>query len=123
MSIKILEIEFGTKNPEKSKHFYEVILGVEPTINQSELKVFNLKDNAVDFNLSTHLPPQHMCTTFITDQLDELMTRLNAAQIDFSPPKPSHLGMLTIQLRDPDGYLIRINQATAESPVWLRNSI
>lgn len=120
MKIRIQEIELGTNDPGKSKLFYSSILGLETTVDQSGLKVFNSGVTGVDFNTSTHFPYNTTVTSFLTDDLQTVIDNLSSKGIVFSGPKKSHLGMTTIEFNDPDGHLIRVNQPTKESPVWLK---
>lgn len=120
MKIRLLEIEFGTDDVQKSTAFYKQILGVEATVSQHALSVFNLKANQIDFNVSKHFSPKEMCTTFLTDNLEEMMVKLKAQNVLFNGPKPTHLGMISIDFKDPDGHLIKVNQATHTSPSWLK---
>lgn len=120
MKIKLLEIEFGSKDLESSNNFYQRIFDSKPAIDQSNLKVFNLKANQIDFNISKHFNSAEICTTFLTDNLEEMMANLRQTKIEFNGPTPSHLGMISIDFRDPDGHLLKVNQATSESPDWLK---
>ena len=83
------------------------------------LKVFRSGIPGVDINVSMHNPTEKIVTSFLTDDLDLIMGRLNAASISFEGPKESHLGMSSIEFRDPDGFLIKVNQPTDKSPSWL----
>lgn len=120
MKIRLQEIEFGTKDQDKSKLFYSSILGLDTSVDQIGLNVFNSGIKGVDFNTSTHFPSKTIVTSFLTDSLQNVIDRLSANGIVFSGPKKSHLGMTTIEFTDPDGYLIRVNQPTEESPTWLK---
>lgn len=119
MKIRLQEIELGTSNPDKSKAFYSGILGLETSIDQQQLKVFHTGVSGIDFNASTHFPVRTAVTSFVTDDLGEIMERLSENGIAFSGPHKSHLGMSSIEFKDPDGYLIRVNQPGSESPSWL----
>ncbi len=120
MKIRLQEIELGTNDLNKTKEFYNSILGLDTSVDQKELKVFNSGVPGVDFNTSTHLPPKAMVTSFLTDNLKEVIDRLSANGIAFSGPQKAHLGMKTIEFNDPDGNLIRVNQPTEASPAWLK---
>ncbi|MEO6902345.1 MAG: VOC family protein [Bacteroidia bacterium] len=120
MKIRLLEIEFGSKDLEKSKLFYNSILGLETSVEQDGLKVFNSGVNGIDFNTSTHFPPKTGVTSFLTNNLQDVIDRLTENNIIFNGPKNSHLGMKTIEFNDLDGYLIKVNQPTVESPSWLK---
>lgn len=120
MKIRLQEIELGASDPDQSKAFYADILGLEISIDQPGLKVFRSGVDGVDFNLSTHVPPQSTVVSFLTDSLGEVMETLNAKSIVFSGPRASHLGMETIEFTDPDGHLVRVNQPTDASPSWLK---
>jgi len=119
MKIRLQEIELGVNDPGKSKLFYNAILGLDILIDQEELKVLDSGIAGVDFNTSTHLSSTTTMISFLTDNLQHVMDRLSANGIVFSGPKKSHLAMTTIEFTDPDGYLIRVNQPTKESPAWL----
>ncbi|MFZ2783726.1 MAG: VOC family protein [Sediminibacterium sp.] len=120
MKIRLQEIELGTNDPDKSKLFYSTILGLETSVDQAGLKVFNSGVTGVDFNMSTHFPTKTTVTSFLTDNLQDVIERLSENGIIFSGPQKSHLGMVSIEFNDPDGYLIRVNQPTEESPTWLK---
>ena len=114
MKIRLQEIEFGATEVGKTKQFYETIFGFETAVDLANLSVFNLVTNAVDFNISTHLPPQTVCISFLTDHLEEVIEKLNANAVIFEGPKPSHLGMTCIAFKDPSGNLVKVNQAGNE---------
>jgi predicted enzyme related to lactoylglutathione lyase len=120
MKIRLQEIEFGANDPNESKLFYNSILGLETSVDQEGLKVFNSGVAGIDFNTSTHFPSKMTVTSFLTDNLQKIIDKLSANDIKFSGPKKSHLGMMTIEFNDPDGYLIKVNQPTEESPAWLK---
>jgi len=120
MKIRLQEIEFGAGSSAKSKGFYHAILGMDPVIDQDRLKVFNSGVAGVDFNISEHQPAKTVVTSFLTDDLQKLMERLQLTGVSFEGPCSSHLGMLSISLQDPDGNNIKINQPTADSPRWLK---
>lgn len=110
MNLKLHELELGSANPEKSKAFYNAILNLNTVVDQQHLKVFDAGTQGLDFNISTHLPPKTLIISFVTDDLQPVIERLKANNIEFTGPKPSHLEMTTIEFKDPDGYLIRVNQ-------------
>jgi len=120
MKIRLQEIELGSNDPEKSKLFYTSILGLKTSVDKEGLKVFKSGSEGIDFNVSTHLPSKTMSISFLTDDLQNIIEVLSAHNIAFDGPKKSHLGMMTIEFNDPDGYLIKINQSTEESPKWLK---
>lgn len=120
MKIRLQEIEFGAGNTDKSKGFYQSVLGLDPVIDQDELKVFNSGVPGVEFNISEQMPAKTVTTSFLTDDLQKLIDRLQLTGILFEGPAASHLGMLSISLQDPDGNFIRINQPTSASPSWLK---
>jgi predicted enzyme related to lactoylglutathione lyase len=119
MKIRLQEIELGTQDPSTTKTFYNSILGLKTTVDQEKLKVFKSGVEGLDFNASTHLPAKVTVISFLTDDLQTVIDRLNAGDVSFDGPKKSHLGMTTIEFKDPDGYLIRVNQPTDASPSWL----
>ncbi|RYG20963.1 MAG: hypothetical protein EOO07_03860 [Chitinophagaceae bacterium] len=120
MNIRLQEIEFGAVDVEKTKKFYETILGFKTAVDQENLTVFPLEAQRIDYNISTHLPAQKNCISFLTDNLDEVIQKLTENAVSFEGPSPSHLGMVSIALNDPNGNRIKINQATESSPTWLK---
>ena len=116
MKIRLQEIEFGSQDPAISKDFYKSILGLDTVVDKENLNVFKSGIAGVDFNTSTHLPVNVTVTSFLTDDLQLIIERLNASGISFDGPKQSHLGMTTIEFKDPDGYLVRVNQPGDTSP-------
>ena len=119
MKIRLQEIELGTQDPNISKNFYNSILGLETVVDEQNLKVFRSGVAGMDFNTSTHLPGKIILTSFLTDDIQAIIERLNASRVPFDGPKKSHLGMIAIEFKDPDGYLIRVNQPSDTSPSWL----
>ncbi len=120
MNIRLQEIEFGSTGVEETKNFYQAIFGIETAVDQPNLTVFNLATNTVDFNISTHLPAQSVCVSFLTDDLQEVIERLTSNSINFEGPNSSHLGMTSIEFKDPTGNKIKVNQRTEASPAWLK---
>lgn len=120
MKIRLHEIELGTSEPEKSKQFYQSTLGLDLSVDQDGLKVFKTGIDGLDFNTSVHLPPKVVVASFITENLQEVIDRLNAMNIPFDGPKNSHLEMLSIEFKDPDGNIIKVNTPTSASPSWLK---
>ncbi|SFG91231.1 VOC family protein [Pedobacter insulae] len=120
MKVRLQEIEFGSNAVEQTKNFYQSIFGMEATVDHQNLTVFTLPTNAIDFNISTHVPAQSMRACFLTDDLQEIMERLTSNSIKFEGPKPSHLGMTSIEFKDPNGNWIRVNQPSQSSPDWLK---
>ena len=96
MKIRLQEIEFGAGNTDKSKGFYQAILGLDPVIDQDQLKVFNSGVAGVDFNISEQQPAKTVVTSFLTDDLEKLIDRLQLTGVLFEGPAASHLGMLSI---------------------------
>ncbi len=120
MKIRLHEIEFGAGNTDKSKGFYQAILGLDPIIDQDQLKVFNSGVAGVDFNITEQQPVNTVTASFLTTDLQKIIDRLQLTGVLFEGPSTSNFGMLSISLQDPDGNLIKINQPTAESPTWLK---
>ena len=120
MKIRLHEIEFGAGNTDKSKGFYQAILGLDPIIDQEQLKVFNSGVAGVDFNITEQQPVNTVTASFLTTDLQKIIDRLQLTGVLFEGPSTSNFGMLSISLQDPDGNLIKINQPTAESPTWLK---
>jgi hypothetical protein len=63
--------------------------------------------------------PGKVAISFLCDDLDHVITVLKQQNIPFSGPEKSHLGMLSVCFKDGNGYTIKINAKTSESPDWL----
>lgn len=120
MKIRLHEIEFGAGNSDKSKGFYQAILGLDPIIDQEQLKVFNSGVAGVDFNISEQQSVNTVTASFLTTDLQKIIDRLQLTGVLFEGPSTAQFGMLSISLQDPDGNFIKINQPTSESPSWLK---
>ncbi|MEJ5996132.1 VOC family protein [Pedobacter sp. Du54] len=120
MKIRLQEIEFGSTDVEKTKQFYQTIFGFNTAVDQENLTVFTLETHTIDYNISTHLPAKATCISFLTDNLEEIIEKLHKNSIPFDGPQPSHLGMKSISFKDPDGNLLKVNEATNSSPEWLK---
>jgi hypothetical protein len=95
-------------------------MGLANSISKNGLNVFESGNQGLDFNTSTHIAAQKTIISFITNNLKELIERLDEHNIPFTGPAESHLGMRSIEFQDPDGILIRINEAGENSPIWLK---
>lgn len=119
MKIRLHEIEFGVKDTAWSASFYSKILGLETSVTLPQLKVFSSGNPGLDFNVSTHIAPNTTVVSFLTDDIQEVIKKLQRENIIFRGPEESHLGMHSIQFTDPDGVLVRVNQIGEDSPEWL----
>lgn len=120
MKIRLFEIEYGVSNPKQTQTFFQDVLGLTTKLDEPQLKVMDAGLPGLDFNCSTHIAAPGVITSFITDDLDAVIQQLQQHNITFTGPRPSHLGMLSIECNSPDGYLIRINAPTEQSPEWLK---
>src|ERR1700712_1901080 len=92
MKIRLHEIEFGTGNTDKSKGFYQAILGLDPIIDQDQLKVFNSGVAGVDFNISEQQPVNTVTASFLTTDLQKIIDRLQLTGVLFEGPATSNFG-------------------------------
>ncbi len=120
MKIRLHEIEFGALDTGKSRGFYQSVLGLDPMIDQDQLTVFNSGVAGVDFNISAHCPEKIVMTSFLTNDLQKLIDRLQLTGVVYEGPVKSHLGMMSVCFQDPDGNIIKVNQPTEDSPSWLK---
>ncbi len=119
MKIRLHEIEFGVRDTARSASFYSNILGLETSVNIPQLKVYSSGSPGVDFNVSTHIAPKTTLISFLTDDIHEVIKKLQREDVIFRGPVESHLGMHSIEFTDPDGVIVRVNQRGKDSPDWL----
>jgi hypothetical protein len=122
MKLSLHEVETGVSNLAEGRAFYSQLLGDTLAVDQPALAVWNAGLPGLDFNLSTHLPAGVVCISFLTSSLDEVIEKLQLMGVDYTPARPSHLGMLSISFRDPAGLLIKVNMPTEASPEWLKQT-
>lgn len=123
MKIKLHEIELGAADLQSTTSFYQSVLGLSLNVDQPQLKVFDPGVASLDLNFSHHLSAGNVMMSFLCDNLDEVMQALQQRDISFEGPVSSHLGMKSISFKDPAGYLVKINEATADSPEWLHKQL
>lgn len=120
MKIRLHEIELGTEAVRESTGFFQSILGLQPTVQQESLTVFDSGTAGLDFNLSNHLPAGTVAVSFFTDDLPAVEQKLQQAGVKYEGPKASHLGMTAIRFQSPEGFTVVVNTAGPASPGWLR---
>ncbi|HEV8079231.1 MAG TPA: VOC family protein [Chitinophagaceae bacterium] len=113
------EIELSVTDIEKSKSFYNTLLGLPIYIDENTLKVFNTIPKKLDVTLSQHFQ-QKTSLSFLTHDLDILIDKLNRQKVNFTGPHDTHLGMTEIVLLDPDENRIAIHSPGNSSPEWLK---
>ena len=72
MNLRLHEIETGTNRVAENTAFFQNILGLQPSLQQEELTVFDSGLQGLDFNLSTHFPQGNFYISFLTDDLAEM---------------------------------------------------
>jgi catechol-2,3-dioxygenase len=120
MKIRLHEIELGTGTVEDSTRFFQSALGLNSTIKQEGLTVFDVGVKGLDFNLSNHLPPGNFILSFLTDNLEAVQEQLTKTGVSYDGPALSHLGMTSIQFKSPEGLTIKVNTPGQASPAWLK---
>lgn len=120
MKLRLHEIELGTENVANTSNFFHAILGLNSSLKQDNLTVFDAGLQGLDFNVSNHLPSGNVMISFLTDDLAAVQEQLKKSNISFQGPTPSHLRMTSIQFNSPEGFLIKVNTAGPESPDWLK---
>ncbi len=113
------EIELSVTDIEKSKSFYNTLLGLPIYIDENKLKVFNTIPKKLDVILSQHFQ-QKTSLSFLTHDLNILIDKLNKQKVNFTGPHDTHLGMIEIVLLDPDENRIAIHSSGNSSPEWLK---
>ncbi|HEX8333932.1 MAG TPA: VOC family protein [Segetibacter sp.] len=113
------EIELSVTDIEKSKSFYNDLLGLPIYIDKENLVVFSSIPKRLDINISQHFQ-QKTSLSFLTKDLNTLIDKLNKQKFKYSGPHGTHLGMQEIVLEDPDKNRVAIHSPGGSSPEWLK---
>jgi len=122
MRIRLHEIETGISAAGQTENIFSSLLGLPVKLKENSLTVFDSGVPGLDFNVSDHLPPGAVRISFLTDDLQSLVQKLKEQQIVYEGPYESHLAMLAIRFKTPDGVEVVVNTATDSSPDWLKHS-
>jgi catechol-2,3-dioxygenase len=119
MKIRLHEIELFSKDTKASQSFYKDILGLEVHHQVDGLNVFDSGWPGIDFDTSVHHKAK-VRIGFVVDNLSEFISSLSEKGLKFQGPMKSHLGMNVIQMEDPDGNIVEIQEFTSETPPFLK---
>jgi len=120
MQIRLHEIEIGATAPGQTATFFSSVLGLPVKLQENGLSVFDSGMSGLDFNVSDHLADGAVRVSFLTDDLQNCILTLEKQQQPYEGPYESHLGMLAIRFKAPNGTEIVINTPTDSSPLWLK---
>lgn len=101
--------------------FYEELLGLPLALDQGSCRIYRIAGGAfLGFCQREETPaqPQGIIVTLVSDEVDAWYENLQARGVDFDKP-PQHNETYNIYhcfLRDPNGYLIEIQQFL--DPAW-----
>ncbi len=110
-----------TADLETTAHFYETVLELPLVLDQGSCRIYQAsRDGFVGFceHLSAPNDLAGIIITLATHQVDEWYRFLTAKDIEFEKP-PTHNPKFNIYhafLRDPNGYLLEIQQFM--DPAW-----
>lgn len=110
-----------TRDLEATAHFYEDVLGLPLTLDQGSCRIYQVNGDAyLGFCQRESAPetPQGIIVTLITQEVDDWYAHLQAQGVEFEKPpavNPDY-EIYHCFLRDPNGYLIEIQQFL--DPAW-----
>ncbi len=110
-----------TRDLEKTVHFYETIMGLSLILDQGSCRIYRVSNDAfLGFCQSDTVVngPEGIIFTFATREVDDWYQYLSEQGIEFEKP-PAHNPTYNIYhcfLRDPNGYLLEIQQFL--NPAW-----
>ena len=122
MKLILHEVELNSNDVEVSKRFYNQLLGLATRQDQHGLKVLDSGVPGVDFDISVHHTGQ-TSVSFLTDDLEGVINRLQSYGASMDGPHPTHLGMTSVTLTDPDGHRVVVSAPTDSSPEWLKKIV
>ncbi|TDO28271.1 hypothetical protein [Sediminibacterium goheungense] len=120
MRIRLHEIETGASSLTSATDILSSVLGLSVKLQQEALTVFDAGIPDIDLNISHHLPEGAVRISFITDDMQTVIQRLQTKHLLFEGPYESHLGMLAVRFLLPNGIEIVVNTTTDSSPEWLK---
>ena len=110
-----------TQDLNKTAQFYEEIIGLSMVLDQGSCRIYRMCGDSflgICQREAVSIQPEHIIITFVTHQVDAWYDDLKKQGIPFEKP-PSHNPTYNIYhcfLRDPNGYLIEIQQFN--DPNW-----
>lgn len=110
-----------TRDLEKTKWFYEEVLGFELTLDQETCRIYRISDDGfLGFCQREQAPevPQGIIFTLVTGDVDQWYKYLLERGVDLEHPpalNPTYR-IYHCFLRDPNGYLLEIQQFL--DPAW-----
>lgn len=119
MKIRLHEIELYSEDAKASRQFYKDILGLEVQHQIDGLNVFDSGWPGIDFDTSVHNKSKARIG-FVVDSLEEFLNSIKGKNLKWAGPTQSHLGMNIIQLEDPDGNIVEVQEFTDQSPGFLK---
>lgn len=119
MRIRLHEIELFSKDTEASQKFYKEVLGLEVHHQMDGLNVFDSGWPGIDFDTSVHNKSK-VRIGFVVENLKDFLASVEGKHLQFSGPTKSHLGMNMIQMEDPDGNIVEIQEFTKETPPFVK---
>jgi catechol 2,3-dioxygenase-like lactoylglutathione lyase family enzyme len=110
-----------TRDLETTARFYEEVMGLPLTLDQGSCRIYRINGDAyLGFCQRESAPevPSGIIFTLVTDAVDEWYTYLQAQGVDFEKPPETNpeYDIYHCFLRDPNGYLIEIQQFL--DPAW-----
>lgn len=114
-----------TANLAETAHFYEEVLGLSLILDQGTCRIYQVSDNAfigICERVGVSAQPEGIIITLVSSDVDGWYTFLQQQGISFEKP-PQHNPKFNIYhcfLRDPNGYLIEIQQFL--DPAWPQKS-
>ncbi|MGD1994201.1 MAG: VOC family protein [Anaerolineae bacterium] len=112
-----------TRDLESTARFYEEVVGLPMVVDQGSCRIYRVSGNAfLGFCQRESAPetPRGIIVTVVTDAVDEWHAFLQARGVDFEKPptiNPDY-EIYHCFLRDPNGYLIEIQQFL--DPTWFQ---
>lgn len=113
-----------TRDLEKSTHFYEALMGLELVLDQGACRIYQVSDQGyLGICQSSEAPeqPQGIIFTFATHEVDQWYQYLSDQGVEFDKPPAVNpkFNLYHCFLRDPNGYLLEIQQFL--DPAWPGN--
>lgn len=117
--VRVADVCLMSKDVKKRASFYESI-GLSITLDQGGLKCLPLGDRELVIHEEITGAPLGPGIGLLVDDLESLIKRLKENDVKYEGPAKSHLGTMSVTVRDPEGFWLEFHQLDKTHPQQAR---